>query len=44
MRPAGVVTASNRASAGVYTDTSGAILVDGLAALGYHIKIGRAHV
>lgn len=37
MRTAGVVTASNRASAGVYQDTSGAILVDGLTSLGYEV-------
>lgn len=37
MRPAGIVTASNRASAGVYADTSGSVLADGLAAIGYDV-------
>ena len=34
-RTAVVITASNRASAGVYSDTSGEILFAGLASLGY---------
>ncbi len=33
-----VVTASNRASAGVYADTSGQLLVDGLRALGFVVE------
>ena len=37
MRRAAVVTASNRASQGVYEDRSGAILVEGLTALGYQV-------
>lgn len=32
-----VVTASNRAAAGIYTDTAGPILVQGLQALGFHV-------
>ena len=34
-RTAAIITASNRASAGVYSDTSGEILFAGLASLGY---------
>lgn len=34
---AAVITASNRASKGVYTDSSGEILADGLRALGYDV-------
>ena len=34
-RTAVIITASNRASAGVYSDTSGEILFSGLASLGY---------
>lgn len=37
-RTAVVITASNRASAGVYADTSGEILFAGLASLGYIVK------
>ena len=37
-RSALVITASNRASAGVYEDRSGKILVEGLTALGYEIS------
>jgi molybdenum cofactor synthesis domain-containing protein len=33
-----VVTASNRASAGVYTDRSGQVLADGLRALGFDVE------
>jgi molybdenum cofactor synthesis domain-containing protein len=33
-----VVTASNRAAAGVYTDRGGPILVDGLRALGFTVE------
>jgi molybdenum cofactor synthesis domain-containing protein len=33
-----VVTASNRAAAGVYADTGGPILVQGLAALGFAVE------
>lgn len=36
-RTAAIVTASNRASAGVYDDRSGDILRDGLAQLGYDV-------
>lgn len=36
-RTAQVITASNRASLGVYTDTSGEILADGLTKLGYEV-------
>ena len=36
-RRAAVITASNRASQGVYADTSGEILRDGLASLGYDV-------
>lgn len=36
-RRAAVITASNRASQGVYADTSGEILRDGLANLGYDV-------
>ncbi|MGW4032716.1 MogA/MoaB family molybdenum cofactor biosynthesis protein [Streptomyces sp. NPDC004838] len=32
-----VITASNRASAGVYEDRGGPILAEGLAALGFHV-------
>src|SRR3954452_4676482 len=35
--PARVVVASNRAAAGVYADTSGPILVEGLRALGFEV-------
>jgi molybdenum cofactor synthesis domain-containing protein len=38
VRTAVVITASNRASAGVYADTSGEILAAGLTKLGYHLK------
>lgn len=38
VRTAVVITASNRASAGVYADTSGEILAAGLAKLGYELK------
>ena len=38
VRTAGVITASNRASAGVYADTSGEILAAGLTKLGYELK------
>ena len=38
VRTAVVITASNRASAGVYADTSGEILAAGLTKLGYEIK------
>jgi molybdenum cofactor synthesis domain-containing protein len=38
LRTAVVITASNRASAGVYADTSGEILAAGLAKLGYELK------
>lgn len=37
-RTAVVITASNRASAGIYADTSGEILFAGLASLGYVVK------
>jgi molybdenum cofactor synthesis domain-containing protein len=37
MKRAVVITASNRASAGVYEDRSGQILVEGLNALGYEV-------
>jgi molybdenum cofactor synthesis domain-containing protein len=33
-----VVTASNRASAGVYEDTSGQVLADGLRSLGFDVE------
>jgi molybdenum cofactor synthesis domain-containing protein len=36
-RTAQVITASNRASKGVYADTSGEILADGLAKLAYEV-------
>jgi len=36
-RTAQVITASNRASKGVYADTSGEILADGLTKLGYEV-------
>ena len=32
-----VVTASNRAAAGVYTDRGGPVLVEGLRAMGYDV-------
>ena len=32
-----VVTASNRASAGVYEDTSGSVLAEGLRSFGFHV-------
>ena len=38
VRTAVVITASNRASAGVYADTSGEILTAGLTKLGYELK------
>ena len=38
VRTAVVITASNRASAGVYVDTSGEILAAGLTKLGYELK------
>jgi molybdenum cofactor synthesis domain-containing protein len=38
VRIAVVITASNRASAGVYADTSGEILAAGLTKLGYELK------
>ena len=38
IRTAVVITASNRASAGVYADTSGEILAAGLTKLGYQLK------
>jgi molybdenum cofactor synthesis domain-containing protein len=38
VRTAVVITASNRASAGVYADTSGEILAIGLTKLGYVLK------
>ena len=38
IRTAVVITASNRASAGVYADTSGEILAAGLTKLGYELK------
>ena len=38
VRTAVVITASNRASAGVYADTSGEILAAGLTKLGYELK------
>jgi len=38
VRSAVVITASNRASAGVYADTSGEILAAGLTKLGYELK------
>jgi len=38
VRTAVVITASNRASAGVYADTSGEILAAGLTKLGYQLK------
>ena len=38
VRTAVVITASNRASAGVYADTSGEILASGLTKLGYELK------
>lgn len=37
-RTARVIVASNRAAAGVYADTSGPILVDGLRELGYAVE------
>ena len=37
-RTAVIITASNRASAGVYLDTSGEILFAGLTSLGYVVK------
>jgi molybdenum cofactor synthesis domain-containing protein len=37
MRTAVIITASNRASAGVYKDLSGAALKDGLIRLGYQV-------
>jgi molybdenum cofactor synthesis domain-containing protein len=38
VRTAVVITASNRASAGVYADTSGELLAAGLTKLGYELK------
>ena len=40
--PAGVVVASNRAAAGVYDDTTGPLIVDFLAELGF--VVGAAQV
>jgi molybdenum cofactor synthesis domain-containing protein len=37
MKRAVVITASNRAATGVYEDSSGALLVEGLAKLGYEV-------
>jgi molybdenum cofactor synthesis domain-containing protein len=37
MRTARVIVASNRAAAGVYSDESGPLLVDGLRALGFDV-------
>ncbi len=37
MKRAAIITASNRAFNGVYEDTSGQILLEGLKTLGYHI-------
>ena len=37
MKSAAIITASNRAFNGVYEDTSGQILLEGLKKLGYHI-------
>lgn len=37
-RTAAVITASNRASKGLYADTSGEILADGLTQLGYVVE------
>jgi molybdenum cofactor synthesis domain-containing protein len=38
MKRAAVITASNRAFNGVYEDTSGQVLLDGLKSLGYDIE------
>ncbi|TRZ54600.1 MAG: MogA/MoaB family molybdenum cofactor biosynthesis protein [Streptomycetaceae bacterium] len=38
VRTASVITASNRASQGIYEDVSGVILRDGLVALGYSVS------
>ncbi len=38
VRSAAIITASNRASQGIYPDSSGAILRDGLTALGFSIE------
>jgi molybdenum cofactor synthesis domain-containing protein len=38
-----VLTASNRAAAGVYADTSGRLLADGLAALGFAVDGPHVH-
>jgi molybdenum cofactor synthesis domain-containing protein len=38
-----VLTASNRASAGVYEDTSGRLLADGLAGLGFAVEGPHVH-
>jgi molybdenum cofactor synthesis domain-containing protein len=38
-----VLTASNRASAGVYEDTSGRLLADGLAQLGFTVEGPHVH-
>jgi molybdenum cofactor synthesis domain-containing protein len=38
VRTASVITASNRASQGIYADVSGVILRDGLVALGYSVS------
>jgi molybdenum cofactor synthesis domain-containing protein len=38
-----VLTASNRAAAGVYEDTSGRLLADGLAALGFAVEGPHVH-
>ena len=37
-RTASVITASNRASQGIYSDVSGVLLRDGLVALGYSVS------
>lgn len=38
-----VLTASNRAAAGVYADTSGQVLADGLRALGFEVAGPHVH-
>ena len=38
LRSASVITASNRASQGIYSDVSGVLLRDGLLALGYSVS------
>ena len=37
-----VIVASNRAAAGVYEDTSGPLLVEGLRVLGCEVKVAPA--